>query len=167
MHYRTLLQEKISQIVECTYLYLKKLLSVLYLKDLTAFFRQYGKGFILTCKAKYKRYSLEIESDLIAFGARWCKAVKFMFFSVDVSFKLIILSREAIFSWLSIYLSKHYCTEGCSSGSGVAWWGSVRAKKQLAAEECFFLTPLWCVVAIQPKTPTLYHLTFWRRTCSI
>lgn len=80
MHYRTLLQEKISQIVECTYLYLKKLLSVLYLKDLTAFFRQYGKGFILTCKAKYKRYSLEIESDLIAFGARWCKAVKFMFF---------------------------------------------------------------------------------------
>lgn len=56
----------------------KKLLSVLYLKELTAFFRQHGKGFIFPCKAKYKWYSLEIESDLIAFGARWCKAVKFM-----------------------------------------------------------------------------------------
>ena len=56
----------------------KKLLSVLYLKELTAFFRQHVKGFIFPCKAKYKWYSLEIESDLIAFGARWCKAVKFM-----------------------------------------------------------------------------------------
>lgn len=38
VHYKTpFAPKKISQIVECTYLYLKKILSVIYLKDLTAF----------------------------------------------------------------------------------------------------------------------------------
>lgn len=82
------------------------------------------------------------------------------FFTVDVSFKLIILSCEAIFSWLSIYLSKPYCTEGCSSGRGVAWWGSVPAKKPAGSWGLFFPNPALMCCSNSAKDAYIIPLNF-------
>lgn len=38
--------------------------------------------------------------------------------------------------------------------------GGCLCENHLAAEECFFLTLLWCVIAIETKMLTLYHLPF-------
>lgn len=135
---------------------------MIFLKDLSAFLGTMER--VLTCKAKYKWQSLDIEPDLIAFSARWCKAVEFMgFFTVDVSFKLITLSCEAILFWWSLYLSTRYSTEGYSSGSAGQrqCGGGLSMRKPAGSWGMFFSNPALMHCSNSDKDAYIIPLIFF------
>lgn len=119
----------------------KKLLTIHILKRTDCIFRQHGKGFIFPCKAKYKWYSLEIESDLVAVGARWCKDIKFMVFQSRCFFQAVnvVMQRHFFPDCQYIYLdiiAQKDIPQAVLGRTSVLRFCS--CKEQLVVEECIF-----------------------------